>query len=86
MTDKNEKSENSQYSDYDYCPICGELASNEEKHICPEEILEEICREEVAKSEEFDDDYEKGYGDRLEDADFMFNYYDNDYDDNDEDY
>ena len=73
-----------QYSEYDYCPICGELAVGEKKHICPEEILEDICKEEIERSEEFDDDEEKSYGEKLDDAEFILNYYDDEYDDDEE--
>jgi len=70
----------------DYCPICGELVSEvNRKHICPEHILDEICREEEARSEKYDDDDDKAYGERLDDAEFMLNYYDEEYEDNDED-
>ncbi len=61
------------FSEDAYCPICGELAEGAKRHVCPEHILEEICREEEAKSEEFDNDDDKTYGERLDDAEFMFN-------------
>ena len=63
----------------DYCPICGELVSEpNKKHTCPKHILDEICRTEEARSEEYDNDDDKSYGERLDDADFLMNYYDDD--------
>ena len=79
-----ESKEQQTFSELSYCPICGLLAIGEERHICPEYILDEICKVEEAKSEEFDNDDDKSYGERLDDAEFMFNYYDED-DDTDED-
>jgi len=79
MTRKNDL-----FTENDYCPICGELAVGEKKHICPEHILEEICREEDDERSRVYDDDDKTYGERLDDAEFMLNYYDNDFDDEDE--
>ena len=77
MTESNEGFAPENFSEYDYCPICGELIEDyKKKHICPEHILEEICRAEEAKSEEHIDDEEKGYGEKLGDAEFIMNYYD----------
>lgn len=83
MIDNNDSTAVPMYSENDYCPICGELAIGEKKHICPEHILDEICEIEIAKSEEINDD-EKSYGEKLADADFILNYY-NEYDDDDDD-
>lgn len=83
MTEENETQQ--VFSEQSYCPICGLLAVGEKKHICPEHILDEICKAEEAKSEEFDNDDDKSYGERLDDAEFMFNYYDDDDDDTDDD-
>jgi len=84
MTEQDSKQQD--YSEHDYCPICGLLAVGEEKHICPEEVLDEICREEEARSEMYDDDDDKLYGERLDDAEFILNYYDEDYDDDNEEF
>ncbi len=86
MTDKNKDLEQQRFSENDYCPICGLLAVGEKKHICPEHILDEICKEEEAKSRDFDDDDEKSYGEKLDDAEFILNYYNDDYDDDEEEF
>ncbi len=65
-----------EYSNNDFCPICGQLVLADQKHICPEYILQEICKDEERKSREFDDDNLKTIGERLDDADFILNYYD----------
>lgn len=86
MTDEKKDSEQQIYSENDFCPICGLLAASEKKHICPEHILNEICQAEVAKSEEINDDGEKSYGEKLDDAEFMLNYYEGVYDDDDDEF
>jgi hypothetical protein len=85
MTDSELDLEQQEFSENDYCPICGLLVRGVKKHVCPEHVLDEICREEEAKSEEFDDDSEKSYGERLDDAEFILNYYDDEYDNDDDD-
>lgn len=87
MTEQNDPLIEEQDSEHDYCPICGELVEDTSKrHICPEHILDEICKEEEAKSEEFDDDGTKTYGERLDDAEFILNYYDEEYDEDEDEY
>lgn len=83
MTDDKIKIEQG-YTENDYCPICGLLAIGKKRHICPEDVLDEICKEEEAKSEEFDDDADKTYGERLDDADFMDRYYEGEYDEDED--
>jgi len=85
MTEENVDDSQQQFPENDSCPICGQLIKEQTKHICPEHILEEICREEQSKSEEFDNDDEKTYSERLDDADFISNYYDYDDENDDED-
>ena len=85
MAKSNEKSSSYKFSEYDYCPICGQLAAGEKKHRCPKHILDEICKEEEARGQEIDNDDDKSYGERLDDAEFMMNYFEDDYgDDEDE--
>lgn len=86
MMDQENIPEEPTFEEHDYCPICGELAVGEKKHICPEHILDEICREEEARSESFDNDDDKTFGERLDDAEFMLNYYDEYEEDDDDDY
>ena len=80
MTESNSDFEKQIFSEMDYCPICGELALSGNKHKCPQRILDNICKEEEERSSQIDDDDEKDYGERLDDAEFMLNYYDNDFD------
>ena len=86
MIEENTENKQQVFSEQAYCPICGQLAVGKEKHICPEHILDEICKEEEAKSEEFDNDDDKSYGERLDDAEFILNYYDDEYDDDEDEY
>jgi hypothetical protein len=84
MADSEKRSSSYKFSEHDYCPICGELAVGEKKHQCPKHILDEICKEEEARSEEFDNDDDKSYGERLDDAEFMMNYFEDDFGDEEE--
>ncbi len=86
MIDNEQDFEQQEFTEHDYCPICGQLAVGEKKHICPEHILDEICREEEARSEKFNDDDEKSYGEKLDDAEFILNYYDEEYDDEEDEF
>lgn len=77
MTEDNNGVPPKKFSDCDYCPICGELIIDyKKKHICPEHILEEICRVEEVQNEEYLEEEEKSYGEKLDDAEFIMNYYD----------
>ena len=80
MQENNEKLNDYQLSEYDYCPICGQLATGEKKHQCPKHIIDEICKDEELKSKQFHNDNDKSYSERLDDAEFMMNYFENDLD------
>jgi len=87
MTEENDLLIEEQDSECNYCPICGEKVEDTSKrHICPEHILDKICKEEEAKSDEFDDDDAKTYGERLDDAEFILNYYNEEYDEDEDEY
>jgi len=84
MTENNDLQQDMMSED-SFCPICGErILERGKRHICPKHILDEICREEEARSKDFDDDDDKSYGERLDDAEFMLNYYDDEYDEDEE--
>jgi hypothetical protein len=65
-------------SSQDSCPICGELALDYNEHICLKKILEEIDEEnenEILEDEESVEYEDKTYGEKLDDAEFIDNYY-----------
>lgn len=75
------------FSEEDFCPICGELLFiNNEEHICSEEILKQIEEIELNKNcINYRNDSKKTFGEKLQDADLMCNYYDIDDEEENED-
>lgn len=66
------------YTDSEYCPICGEHIADLIKfqlHECSQKALNKIDKSNIDKS---NIEKDSNFGEKLSDGDFMLNFYEND--------